>query len=75
MGKVYWRDWIYDARAAIPGFALPVGSSAFYPAIYPRQMASESESSVQVHPADIEKTAMASNRFALDMYRELAGRV
>ena len=35
---------------------------------------SESESAVQVHLTDSEQTAMASNRFALDMYRELAGK-
>jgi len=35
---------------------------------------SESLSSVQVHLTDTEQTAIASNRFALDMYRELANR-
>ena len=33
----------------------------------------KSEPSVQVHLTDMEQTAIASNRFALDMYRELAG--
>jgi serpin B len=32
------------------------------------------ESSVQMHLTDIEQTAIASNRFAVDMYRELAGK-
>lgn len=31
----------------------------------------ESESAVQMQLTDTEKTAIASNRFALDMYREL----
>lgn len=49
-------------------------SSVFLGGCLTTPESSESPSSVQVHLTDTEQTAIASNRFALDMYRELAGK-
>ena len=58
----------------LPSLALLslLASSVFLSGCLSTSVGTESEPSVQMHLTDIEQTAIASNRFALDMYRELA---